>query len=74
LTVTADDYRIFDQEGNPISLETMHEWCKGWWDGIQLMWDKNKEESHKKALQEKRVVSTMKIKEWWCKILTYLKS
>ena len=35
-------YRIFDDEMNEISLDTMKGWAEEWWEGIQKMWDAQK--------------------------------
>jgi hypothetical protein len=42
LTITANDYRIFDQNGGRVNIETFKQWHKDWWDGIQKMWDDQK--------------------------------
>jgi len=44
ITISATDYRIFDQDGKEITLETMEQWAADWWDGIQKMWDKQKKQ------------------------------
>lgn len=40
LTTTA--FRIFDQDGNEITLKTMKQWSTDWWDRIQKIWDEQK--------------------------------
>lgn len=39
ITLTSTDYRIYDQDGNEITLEKMKQWATDWWDGIRKMWD-----------------------------------
>jgi hypothetical protein len=46
LTITADDYRIFDQNGNNVTIKTFRQWHKDWWDGIQKMWDDQKRDNN----------------------------
>ena len=46
ITISLNDYKIFDQDGNEISLEVMNQWCKDWWDGIQKMWDEQKKNGY----------------------------
>ncbi|MES2730370.1 MAG: hypothetical protein V4714_01435 [Bacteroidota bacterium] len=44
ITLSTTDYRIFDQDGKEITLETMKQWATDWWDGIQKMWDEDKKQ------------------------------
>ena len=37
LSISANDYRIFDNANNEISLDTMKKWAIEWWKGIQKM-------------------------------------
>lgn len=37
ITIVTSDFRIFDQDGKEITLETMQQWATEWWDGIQKM-------------------------------------
>jgi hypothetical protein len=48
VTITADDYRIYDQNGNNITIDTFRQWHKDWWDGIQKMWD-DQERKHQQG-------------------------
>ncbi|GAB3532954.1 hypothetical protein GCM10027443_17490 [Pontibacter brevis] len=42
LTLTATDYRIFNSNGEPLTLDHLKQWATEWWDGIQEMWDEQK--------------------------------
>jgi hypothetical protein len=42
LTLTATDYRIFDCNDEPLSLDRLKQWAAEWWDGIQEMWNEQK--------------------------------
>ena len=42
LHLKASDYQIFDEAGQEMSLDKMKEWATEWWDGIQRMWDEQK--------------------------------
>lgn len=42
LTLTATDYRIFDCNDEPLTLDQLKRWATKWWDGIQEMWDEHK--------------------------------
>jgi hypothetical protein len=44
IELTAKDYKIYDNDNNEISLEKMKEWATEWWNGIQRMWDEQKNE------------------------------
>lgn len=44
ITISTTDYRIFDKGGNKITLETMKQWGTDWWDGIQNIWDEQKQQ------------------------------
>ncbi|NEM98509.1 response regulator transcription factor [Pontibacter burrus] len=42
LTLTATDYRIFNNNGEVLSLDQLRQWATEWWDRIQEMWDEQK--------------------------------
>ena len=44
IELNATDYKIFDSEMNEMTLDKMKSWRKEWWDGIQKIWDEQKEE------------------------------
>ncbi len=44
IRLSALDYKIFDNDGNHMSLYKMKEWATEWWEGIQKMWDEQKKE------------------------------
>ena len=43
IEISAADYQIFDNEINEMTLDKMKSWATEWWDGIQKMWDEQKE-------------------------------
>ncbi|TPE39138.1 hypothetical protein [Pontibacter mangrovi] len=42
LTLTATDYRIFNNNGEPLTLDHLKQWATEWWGRIQEMWDEQK--------------------------------
>lgn len=42
LLLSAIDYKIYDNAGEEMTLDKMKEWATEWWDGIQRMWDEQK--------------------------------
>lgn len=43
IEISVADYQIFDNEMNEMTLDKMKSWATEWWDGIQKMWDEQKE-------------------------------
>ena len=46
VAITADDYKIYDQNGDNVTIEIFRQWHKDWWDGIQKMWDDQKRDKN----------------------------
>lgn len=44
ITISTTNYRIFDQNGKEITLDTMKKWGTEWWDRIQKMWDNQRQQ------------------------------
>lgn len=42
LTLTATDYRIFDSNDEPLTLDQLKQWAAEWWGRVQEMWDEQK--------------------------------
>lgn len=42
LTLTATDYKIFDCNDTPLTLDQLKQWATEWWNGIQEMWYEHK--------------------------------
>ncbi|MBF8965771.1 hypothetical protein I0P70_21140 [Pontibacter sp. FD36] len=42
LTLTATDYRIFNDNGEPLTLDQLKQYATQWWDSIKEMWDEQK--------------------------------
>lgn len=43
IELKVSDYQIFDNEMKEISLDNMKSWGSNWWNGIQRMWNEQKE-------------------------------
>jgi hypothetical protein len=46
LTITADNYKIFDKSGDNVAIETFRQWHQDWWGGIQKMWDEQERDKN----------------------------
>ena len=50
LTFSANDFRIFQIDGQEITLNQMKKWYADWWESIEAMWKDNEENRNNSSL------------------------